>query len=123
MGNCLKLRRRKVSSMAWAGDDWDSSVAQKKYVPENQSLLDDDHNPGFSSSSSSSSSFSNGREIKIRITKKQLEKLLGEVDVGEMPVDQMLSRLINASDQHFQVQNQQQRWSWRPRLQSIPEVN
>ncbi|CAI9087191.1 OLC1v1021205C1 [Oldenlandia corymbosa var. corymbosa] len=74
-------------------------------------------------------STANHKEIKIKITKKQLEKLLGEVDVHELPVDQVLSRLINinnaaASDQyHNDHDHQQYQRSWRPHLQSIPEPN
>ncbi|KAL3522005.1 hypothetical protein ACH5RR_014839 [Cinchona calisaya] len=124
MGNCLKLRRRDESS----DDGWENCsfvTPKENHVPEKQSLLDDNNRDFFSSSSSSSSTTttsSNGREIKIKITKKQLEKLLGEVDVHEMSVDQVLSRLINHHYQHSDDIQQDQR-SWRPRLQSIPEIN
>lgn len=58
-------------------------------------------------------------ELKIRITKRELEKLLSKVDVDELPVMDLLSQLIDVGDA---LESTHQR-SWRPSLQSIPEVN
>ncbi|XP_038904231.1 uncharacterized protein LOC120090574 [Benincasa hispida] len=58
-------------------------------------------------------------ELKIRITKRELEKLLSKVDVEELPVTELLSQLIDVGDA-FESTHQR---SWRPSLQSIPEVN
>ncbi|KAL7242991.1 hypothetical protein ACSBR1_015407 [Camellia fascicularis] len=100
MGNCVGCK----SCVVCAGDDgdeWESMAASKRPNADKQ-------NTAFSSSGST-------REVKIKITKKQLEELLGRVEVHDMPVDQVLSSLINVSE----IQHQR---SWKPTLQSIPEV-
>ncbi|KAD2132543.1 hypothetical protein E3N88_41789 [Mikania micrantha] len=56
-------------------------------------------------------------EVKIKISKKQLEKLLGQTDVQGLTVEQVLARLMSASDQFESHQR-----SWRPALKSIPEI-
>jgi len=55
-------------------------------------------------------------EVKIKITKKQLEELLSKVDVRELRVEQVLSRLMDHSGGFQALQR-----PWRPALQSIPE--
>ncbi|KAK2981081.1 hypothetical protein RJ640_012036 [Escallonia rubra] len=56
-------------------------------------------------------------EVKIKITNKQLEELLGKIDVKGLPVQQVLAQLMSAGDGYEAHQR-----SWRPALQSIPEV-
>ncbi|GJR83725.1 hypothetical protein Tco_0154510 [Tanacetum coccineum] len=120
--------------MVWAetddaDDQWvyysDPNLQQK------ESLLRDDkieENP-------KSSDYVNGeknndgksREVKIMLSKKKLEELFGKVDdIHNIPVDQILDRLINSSDRvefgddsdhHYHQQ------PWKPNLQSIPEEN
>ncbi|KAK9269414.1 hypothetical protein L1049_001187 [Liquidambar formosana] len=58
------------------------------------------------------------KEVKIKITKKQLEELLGKVDVQGLSVQQVLAQLMSVSDRYESHQR-----SWRPALKSIPEVN
>lgn len=107
MGNCL----RRESSTDWGGEDWGSALVTEKVGnssnPENERLLGD------------RKACSSGTEMKIKITKKELEKLIGCGELQGLSVDQILSRLINASD-HCELHHQQ---SWRPALRSIPEVN
>ncbi|KAL5735949.1 hypothetical protein ACOSQ2_030737 [Xanthoceras sorbifolium] len=57
-------------------------------------------------------------EVKIKITKKQLEELLGRAELKQLSVQQVLAQLMNVSDRYETHQR-----SWRPALQSIPEVN
>ncbi|CAJ1964132.1 unnamed protein product [Sphenostylis stenocarpa] len=57
-------------------------------------------------------------EVKIKITKKQLEELLSKVDVRELRVEQVLSQLMDHSGGFQSLQR-----PWRPALQSIPEDN
>ncbi|KAF9589023.1 hypothetical protein IFM89_018262 [Coptis chinensis] len=118
MGNCL----RHESSDIWCGEDWGSPLPQKlatkngmynksrrnNSTAEEESLLGDDHKRNVPCTT----------EVKIKITKKELEELLGKVDVQGLSVEQVLSHLINASDEYHTHQK-----SWRPALQSIPEVN
>ncbi|XP_021288497.1 uncharacterized protein LOC110419730 [Herrania umbratica] len=126
MGNCL----RHQSSTQWAGDDWGTSPAEDdeggffasettndtcEYKAmmnmEEKGLLRNHQKNGFTSSATT-------QEVKVKITKKQLEELLGRVDVKELSVQQVLAQLINVSNQYETNQR-----SWRPALQSIPEVN
>ena len=55
-------------------------------------------------------------EIQIKISKKQLEELLGMTDVQGLIVEQVLAWLMNVSDRFESHQ-----LSWRPALQSISE--
>ncbi|ESW18463.1 hypothetical protein PHAVU_006G043100 [Phaseolus vulgaris] len=55
-------------------------------------------------------------EVKIKISKKQLEELLSKVDVRELKVEQVLSQLMDHSGGFQTLQR-----PWRPALQSIPE--
>lgn len=59
-------------------------------------------------------------EVKVKITKKQLEKLIGRLDVHQdaLSVQQVLAQLMKLSA-HYESH---QRSGWRPRLQSIPEI-
>ncbi|CAJ1971397.1 unnamed protein product [Sphenostylis stenocarpa] len=51
------------------------------------------------------------RVVKIKMTKKQLEELVGKVELKELRVEQVLAQFMNHSLQR----------AWRPALQSIPE--
>ncbi|XP_022985276.1 uncharacterized protein LOC111483315 [Cucurbita maxima] len=57
-------------------------------------------------------------EVKIRMTKRELEKLLSKVEVEELPVTELLLQLIEVGDESESTH----RRSWRPSLQSIPEL-
>ncbi|XP_022876970.1 uncharacterized protein LOC111395203 [Olea europaea var. sylvestris] len=102
MGNCC----RRESSMVWASveDEWNQSVTLKK---EKESLLSDhDHNR---------------EEVKIKITKRQLQEFLGRVDMEDLTTEQALCQLVNAGDGN--LSDVQSRRPWRLRLHSIPEVD
>lgn len=120
MGNCL----RHQSAVHWAGDEWGSPVPDQFFCSntrhdirekadiEEEGLLGD-NNRGLTSSSSTTSS----KEVKIKITKKQLEELLGRVDIKELSVQQVLAQLMNVSGDRHETHPR----SWSPNLQSIPE--
>ena len=128
MGNCF----RHQSSAQWAGDDWGTSTANDEddgifiretrrdtcdykgtINVEEKGILGNQQKIGFTTSSATTT-----QEVKVKITKKQLEQLLGRVDVKELSVQQVLAQLINVSNQYETNQR-----SWKPALQSIPEVN
>ncbi|XP_059664169.1 uncharacterized protein LOC132309934 [Cornus florida] len=112
MGNCL-IRE---SSVHWGGEDWGSLASEKSFsghdmsynkatkIEEDKKLLGEDKEMVT--------------EVKIKITKEQLEEMLGTVDVQGLSVQQVLTQLMNVSDR-FETHQR----SWRPALQSIPEVN
>lgn len=106
------------NSCCRSGEASSTSMVSTPRNTEKESLLLDHHH-NFSSLSSSSNSY---REMKIKITKKQLEELLGRAEVYGISVDQVLARLINDKnhEDHFEIHYQR---SWRPVLQTIPEVN
>lgn len=113
--------------MVWAEDDRDEWewVSPEKIIAEREGLLcDNKSSASFSSSPPSSSPFSSSSspssgELKIVISKKQLEQLLGK---GETAADQVLAGLLVDAGNRGGSEMLRQR-SWRPRLQSIPEVN
>ncbi|XP_022735554.1 uncharacterized protein LOC111288861 [Durio zibethinus] len=122
MGNCL----RRQSSAQWAGDDWGTSARDDddetgrdtcEYEGmmdiEEKGLIGNHQKIGFTTSSSPTTT----HEVKVKITKKQLEELLGRVVVKELSVQQVLAQLITVSNQYETNQR-----SWRPALQSIPEI-
>ncbi|KAH9651700.1 hypothetical protein KPL70_026852 [Citrus sinensis] len=123
MGNCI--RHQHQPSMQWAGDDWgavvESASNHRTEEAKQEGLLLGGDKVGFITSPTSAAS---STEIKIKITKKQLEELLGKADVKGLSVQQVLAHLINvnvsSSNDRYHETNQR---SWRPALQSIPEVN
>lgn len=120
MGNCCK----RGSNMICAGDDddeWECVVAPERLGPEKEKLF----SSSSSSSLSSSSSTINYKEVKIRISKNELQKILaGKINnMEEVTMEQLLSGFLNSSNNNFDFENIQLQQSWRPCLQSIPEVN
>lgn len=124
MGNCC-LKGSRSSKMVWAetddeNDQWvyysDPTLQQK------ESLLRDEKVEEKPKSFVDSNSNGKSREVKIMLTKKKLEELFGKVDdIHNIPVDQILDRLINSCDRFecdVDIDHQQ---PWKPNLQSIPE--
>lgn len=87
MGNCLRREGFAAAEEEW---EWEDFAAEK-----------------FSYGGGRKAT----REVKIKITKKQLEELVGKVEVKELRVEQVLAQFINQSLER----------PWKPALQSIPE--
>lgn len=126
MGNCCG---HESSSMVWAGDDWGSVTLPEK---QQHGVLFDEAGSGASSnmekkrllgekrnSFTSLASSSSTREVKIKMTKRELEELVRNVEMQGLSLEQVLARMINGNN-GYQLEHQR---SWRPVLQSIPEVN
>nr|XP_027089325.1 uncharacterized protein LOC113710488 [Coffea arabica] len=130
MGNCII----KESSTQWGGDDWgspspvpseakktvfsSSGVGQDNKLYAKPMKTEEESFPGGKKGAKSlPSSTTAGAEVKIKITKKQLEELLSKVDVQGKPVKEVLALLLNLGDG-----NETHPRSWRPALQSIPEA-
>ncbi|KVH99142.1 uncharacterized protein LOC112514762 [Cynara cardunculus var. scolymus] len=120
MGNCV----RKDSDVQWGGDDWGSPSSSPEHsllyseggrkTEEREVVGEKDSDHRFSSSDGKRPPTT---EVKIKITKKQLEELLGMKEMQGLTLQQVLNLLMNGGDGGFES-NQR---SWRPALQSIPE--
>ncbi|KAL5730769.1 hypothetical protein ACHQM5_003561 [Ranunculus cassubicifolius] len=118
MGNCLGHKSSRIvdarheddlyfkPSRSFSVDDR-FLVEDKSKAPcsEDRSLVEDESKVPCSSA-----------VVKIKITKKQLEELLGRVQVKGVSMEQILSQLLNVSKE-FHTRKQQ---TWRPVLQTIP---
>ncbi|KAF2304968.1 hypothetical protein GH714_000779 [Hevea brasiliensis] len=64
------------------------------------------------------------REVKIKITKRELEELMERAEMRGLSMEQVLARLINSGD-NFEIMeiedHHHHHRSWKPALQSIPE--
>ncbi|KAL3740719.1 hypothetical protein ACJRO7_021919 [Eucalyptus globulus] len=115
MGNCC--RAESSSSTIWAGDDWNS--LPRDGGEGKKGLLDDADGKRVSSSSS------RRREIKIKISKEELEKLVHKIEAQGLSLEQVLPLLINESTFNPRGSGFAKHGchrSWRSALQSIPEV-
>ncbi|KNA05467.1 hypothetical protein SOVF_190060 [Spinacia oleracea] len=117
MGNYCCVIHGSSAVAVWSeDDDWGTESAV-----ETEGLLG-----GCVESSSSHAVETTGNQVRIRISKRELEEVLRRVDanksgtkIKKMKAQQVLQNLIDKSD-HFEIHNQR---PWTPALQSIPEVN
>ncbi|WMV59641.1 hypothetical protein MTR67_053026 [Solanum verrucosum] len=58
------------------------------------------------------------KEVKIKITKKQLSELMGKADIEGLSIHQLLTKLMNVDEDELHRHH-----SWRPALHTILEVN
>ncbi|XP_038995716.1 uncharacterized protein LOC120120025 [Hibiscus syriacus] len=109
MGNCM--RRQKASRVNDNDDDWGSLVSiyrEREGVTstaEKERLLRDAN--------------TSTREMKITISKKELELLAQQVEMQGLTLEQALANLVNGHDGDFYEAEQPR--PWKPVLQSIPE--
>lgn len=122
MGNCI----RHESPMQWGGDDWEDGLFSAPESSRDVAVAAEAEEPLEKSrrrrSSNAVLSVAPARkEVKIRITKRRLEELLGKQNAEEeKPVQQLVSQLLAMSASGRFETGQR---SWRPALKSIPEVN
>ena len=112
MGNyCCVIHGSSSTVEVWADEDCDESM-------EREELL-----VGHGESSSSTVG-TTGNQVRIRISKKELEAVLDRVDrsgtrMKKMKAHQVIQKLIDKSE-HFEIHDQR---TWSPALHSISEVN
>ncbi|KAK1307767.1 hypothetical protein QJS10_CPA09g01188 [Acorus calamus] len=104
MGNCLDCRR----STSWADDDDDEFYG----VSSTQKRL---------RGAEEEEAATTGKEIKIKITKKQLEELMREVEAQGLPVQRVIEQLLSMKAGDVVVGGGGGCGQWQPALQSIPE--
>jgi iron uptake system EfeUOB component EfeO/EfeM len=93
-------------------------MKHQKYATDDEDDWDFHASEGDSPAKSNCAGAKATTEVKIKITKKQLEELLSKVDMRELRVEQVLAQLMNHSNGYESLQR-----SWRPALQSIPEAD
>ncbi|KAK1260290.1 hypothetical protein QJS04_geneDACA018042 [Acorus gramineus] len=105
MGNCLDCRR----STSWADDDDGDEV----YAVSSQKRL--------RGAEQEEETTTIAKEVKIKITKKQLEELMREVEVQGLPVQRVIEQLLSMKAGDVVVGGGGGCGQWQPALQSIPE--
>ncbi|CAI9756999.1 unnamed protein product [Fraxinus pennsylvanica] len=105
MGNCI----RKESSTQWGGENWGSETPFSDHKTETQPMNIEENSLRKVSSAL-------GKEVKIKITKKQLEEMLIKADIQGLSAHQILAQLMNDRGR-FESHHR----SWTPAQQSIPE--
>ncbi|CAN1159792.1 hypothetical protein LINPERPRIM_LOCUS22088 [Linum perenne] len=125
MGNCCKG----VSSAAVHddGDDWELLPLHNNHETVLFDAASSDKNRLLPVSSTSS--LSSGREqVKIKVSKRELEELISRVDTQGLSSERILARLILSGScddklRRFLLQDDDDdRRCWKPVLQTIPEV-
>ncbi|XP_062208624.1 uncharacterized protein LOC133910123 [Phragmites australis] len=100
MGNCLKLQRE----ASWVDDgEWEVAEGKGTAAVEKMERV----------------------EVKIRVTKRQLQELLekaGGRDGKVRQVEKVLAELMTSGRVCYQPPEEMMRGHWRPSLQSIPEA-
>ncbi|MQM09239.1 hypothetical protein Taro_042110 [Colocasia esculenta] len=112
MGNCV----RRQAAVSWAEDDeeeweWADAVHREVKTEEAHQQLLGEKGPGVLRAAT---------EVKIKITKKQLEELLRKVDAQGLPLQQLLTHLVSGASDVDALHDRARHW--RPALQSIPEA-
>ncbi|KMT12732.1 hypothetical protein BVRB_4g088280 [Beta vulgaris subsp. vulgaris] len=109
MGNCVMHE----SQVEWGGEDWTPALMTD--VEKLAMKMEED---GLASGKRGGCSTSKIKEVKVKVTKKQLEKWLGKMDKQRKSccVEQALKQLMKVS-----VHCETHQRSWKPCLQSIPE--
>ena len=129
------------SSVNWGGEDWGSLANDERdhkhtrktnkkveEEEEEEGLLGGGDFGSYDSSKAKVPVLPGGAtsEVKIKMTKKQLEELMGRVELKQMTVQQVLAQLIisvSTSTTTAPYEATDHHRPWRPVLQSIPEVN
>ncbi|KAK7292406.1 hypothetical protein RIF29_08185 [Crotalaria pallida] len=141
MGNCCKP----ASSMEWGGENWDSLMTAENTVRKtsSSSMKVFDESQGLSLGNVKkekllgalrSSCDANGK-VTIKISKKELEELMGGIEKQNQmkkkqlgrpstsSAEQVLFRLIKAKENANKHHDSYNHRPWKQVLQTIPEVN
>ncbi|XP_062189862.1 uncharacterized protein LOC133892890 [Phragmites australis] len=120
MGNCLERHRR--------GRGRDVHCAEKRavWVVEEEVLKDEEEEEEEETRKSdpAPAPAAATTEVKIRITRKQLEELLRHVEDGKgggVPVGEVVSELLCVASSTSNFRHRGDGGQWRPSLQSIQE--
>ncbi|WCJ32918.1 hypothetical protein M5689_014313 [Euphorbia peplus] len=115
MGNCL----HHDASVQWGSDDCRSSSPESMNTSSHHDYYGEkeDKKGLLLHQECLKSSSNTNKEVKIKISKKQLVELLGKVDMNELSIEQVLTHLMNITDSVVSYHNR----PWKSNLQTIPE--
>ncbi|PIA57921.1 hypothetical protein AQUCO_00500086v1 [Aquilegia coerulea] len=114
MGNCI----RHESSTVWAGEDWSSVISKKPVRKDKNKMKNNLGSQKYHLQQGHAKNARSSTEMKIRITKRELEDLLKEVDLEGISLEHALTRYMKVGDKcHTQDPSSQSA------LQSISEVD
>ena len=113
MGNCICIIHE--SQTQWGGEDWKPVLINKE---EKSAMKMEEKKLKISKIGGNSTT--KIKEVKVKVTKKQLERLLGKINEEQkgLSIEQVLGQLVKVS-----VNCETRYRCWKPMLQSIPEVN
>ncbi|KAL8172459.1 hypothetical protein V2J09_024263 [Rumex salicifolius] len=122
MGNCI----RRQSRAQWAGEDWEPAISPPA-EPEKPAPRAVDDDLKSTKSPDSKSKRSDRREVKVKITKKQLEEVIRKMkmEVNEeegFTVQEVLEKLMKMSS-HFEAQRNMTSSAWKPRITARINLN
>ncbi|KAK1325113.1 hypothetical protein QJS10_CPA01g00900 [Acorus calamus] len=106
MGNCVDRHR----STMWADEEDDDDEGVDGTAVEQESLL------------GTTTETTTATELKIKITKRQLEEMLRRVEAQGVPLQNVIAQLLSSMKEGYGgVVGGGEGGNWRPALQSIPE--
>ncbi|MQM19117.1 hypothetical protein Taro_052118 [Colocasia esculenta] len=115
MGNCVRVQAVQPTS-SWGNNDetweWAEQNHRRRYfggAEEGEFLKGD----GMAAQPAATT------EVRIKISKKQLQALLRNVEAQGLPLQLMLTHLVSGADGSALLDRGR---AWRPALHSIPEV-
>ncbi|MBA0877168.1 hypothetical protein Goshw_011977 [Gossypium schwendimanii] len=121
MGNCLRHQKKSSWVVDNDDDDWEAIVSAHGEGGDNGggiSIAEEERLLGGGGKRGDVQNTS--REVKITISKKELEQLVKKVELQGLTLEQFLSRVVNGGADLYEVEEQQPQ-PWKPMLQSIPE--
>ncbi|KAF8669061.1 hypothetical protein HU200_051383 [Digitaria exilis] len=124
MGNCLERRSRR-SSLGSGGGGAATHYAKPNAVwVEEEVGRKEEEEARKGEGAPPAAAAAATTEVKIRITRKQLEELLRRVEDGKhggVPVRDVVSELLSVASTSSNFRHREEGHQWRPSLQSIPE--
>ncbi|KAJ4801397.1 DUF4228 domain protein [Rhynchospora pubera] len=130
MGNCITFQR----VVSWVDDgEWDFESPEhcpeppkfhehvQPQAPTGTKSIDDEQDQKKTAEVLSAAATKSTHEVRIKITKKQLDELLKQAESKGLPVQDVLASLLETGKPH-QVKHRSIGQCWRPALQSIPEI-